>query len=164
MKCLFALIFILTVSMSSFAQKADDKKAVLNVIDRLFEKMAAHEPSEIVALFAAADSQLFAVIKQKNGKSVTRTFTGEVFSKNFAEKRGTLEELMYKPNVEVHGDLALISGRYVFFTDNKISHCGVNSFHLVRGENGWKIANAATTIEPDGCTAKEKKMKPKSVK
>jgi hypothetical protein len=130
----------------------------LGVIDKLFEKMAAHEPSEIAALFVP-ESQLLAVINQKDGKTATRTFSGEAFSKNFAEKRGELAELMYKPSVEIHGDLALVWGRYVFFTDNKISHCGINSFHLVRTENGWKIANASTTIEPDGCTAKEKKMK-----
>lgn len=161
MKILFAIIFILTVSMSSFAQKADDKKAVLGVIDKLFEKMAAHEPTVIAALFAKTDSQLFAVIKQKDGKTATRTFTGEMFSKNFAEKRGEIAEVMYKPNVEIFGDLALVYGRYVFFTDEKISHCGINSFHLVRTEDGWKIANASTTIEPEGCTAKEKKMKSK---
>lgn len=149
--------------MSSFAQKVDDKKTALDVIDRLFEKMAAHAPSEIAALFVP-ESQLFAVIKQKDGKTGKRTFSGEMFSKNFAEKRGELEEVMYKTNVEIFGDLAMVWGRYVFFTDNKISHCGVNSFHLVRTENGWKIANASTTIEPDGCTAKEKKMKPKSLK
>jgi hypothetical protein len=71
-----------------------------------------------------------------------------------------LKELMYKPKVEIFNDFAMLWSRYVFFTDKKISHCGVNSFHLVKTETGWKIANASTTIEPNGCTDKEKKMKP----
>ena len=66
---------------------------------------------------------------------------------------------MYAPEVKIFGDLALVFGRYVFFVDNKISHCGVNAFHLVRTDTGWLIAGASTTIEPQGCTEQEKAMK-----
>ena len=149
--------------MNSFAQNANDKKTALGTIETLFDKMAAHSPEEIAALFVP-DAQLFAVIHQKDGKKVNRTFKATYFSQNFKEKRGELKELMYKPEVEIMSDLAIVYGRYVFFTDNKISHCGVNAFHLVRTENGWKIANASTTIEPNGCTAKEKRMKTSTVK
>ena len=93
-------------------------------------------------------------------ESVVRSMTSEKFSQNFAVKKGVLEEVMYAPETKIFGDLALVWGRYVFFVDNKISHCGVNAFHLARTDNGWRIANASTTIEPQGCTEKEKAIKP----
>ena len=67
---------------------------------------------------------------------------------------------MYDPKVELFGDLAMVWGRYVFFLNGKILHCGVDSFHLVRTDANWKIVNASSTLEPNGCTDKEKKMRP----
>ena len=152
-----AVVFIVIFSMSSFAQK-NDRKDVLAVVNKMFAEMANHNPPAIAALFTE-NSNLAAVIKNKDGKSIVRTFTGETFSKNFAEKKSEIEEIMYQPKTEIFGDLAIIWGRYVFYNDGRISHCGVNSFHLVRIESVWKIANASSTIEPLGCTEKEKSLK-----
>ncbi|NJR42092.1 MAG: hypothetical protein HC767_05005, partial [Akkermansiaceae bacterium] len=62
---------------------------------------------------------------------------------------------MYAPKIEVDGDFALVWAD-TSFVDGKTSHCGVNSFNLVRTEAGWRIANAASTIDPNGCTEAEK--------
>jgi hypothetical protein len=42
--------------------------------------------------------------------------------------------------------------------DKRENYCGMNSFHLMRTADGWKIVSAASTIELDGCEpeAKEK--------
>lgn len=159
MKKLTLIFSIITIfSIPVFAQKADDPKDALAVVNKMFAEMAAHNPAGILALYTP-EAQLAAAIKNKEGKSVIRTFAVEAFSKNFAEKKNELKEEMYAPEVKVFGDLALVWGRYVFFIDAKISHCGVNAFHLVRTDTGWKIANASTTIEPQGCTEQEKAMK-----
>jgi|SRR5687768_18058849 len=157
-KILAAVIFTLAISIPAFAQKADDSKDALAVVNKLFEMMAAHKPAEIVALHTA-EAQHVAVMKNKEGKSVNRTFSADAFSKNFAEKRAELKEDMYAPKVEIHNDLALVWGRYVFFVNGKISHCGVNAFHLVRIDAGWRIAGASSSMEPQGCTEQEKAMK-----
>jgi hypothetical protein len=52
-----------------------------------------------------------------------------------------------------------VHGRYVFFVDGKISHCGLNSFNLVRSDGIWKIANAVSSIDPGSCTDREKALK-----
>jgi hypothetical protein len=156
-----ALIFsmITVLSVSAFAQKADDSKDALAVINKLWEAMTAHKPADIVALHTP-EAQLVAIMKNKEGKSVNRTFKAEDFSKNFAEKKAEILEDMYAPKVEVHGDFAQVWGRYVFFVNGKILHCGVNAFHLVRTDAGWRIAGASSTMEPLGCTDQEKAMKP----
>jgi hypothetical protein len=141
------------------AQKADDSKDALAVVNKMFDMMAAHKPAEIVALHTP-EAQLVAVMKNREGKTAIRTFKAEDFSKNFAEKKAEILEDMYAPKVELYGDLALISGRYVFFVNGKISHCGVNAFHLVRTDAGWRIAGASSSMEPAGCTDEEKARKP----
>jgi hypothetical protein len=52
-----------------------------------------------------------------------------------------------QPKVKIFGDMALVYGRYTFHVGDKFSHRGTNSLHLVRTADGWKIANAASTLE-----------------
>lgn len=156
-KITIAIIFIFALTLVAMAGK-DDSKNALAVVNQLFTEMANHNPAGILALHTS-DSQLVALIKNREGKSVTRVFNGEAFSQMFAVKRNEIKEIMYAPKTEIHGDLALVWGRYIFITDGKLSHCGVNSFHLVRdGDESWKIANSSSTIEPQGCTEEEKGM------
>jgi hypothetical protein len=43
--------------------------------------------------------------------------------------------------------LAIVSGRYTLHIGDKFSHCGTNTFNLVRTKTGWRIANATSTLE-----------------
>lgn len=157
MKHIYLCILLLVIlAGQAFAQSSNDASHAAAAVNKLFTEMANHNPEGIRAIYTP-EAQLVAIDKRKDGTSTTRVFTADSFSKLFAVKRGELKEDMYKPEVRIFGDLAMVWGRYVFFIDGKISHCGVNSFHLVRSGTEWKIANAASTIEPQGCTDKEKK-------
>lgn len=153
-RLLFVVLLSISVTANLFAQ-TDDKQNAWAVVEKMFAEMANHNPTAIAELFTK-EASLAAIIKTKDGKSVVRYFTGEAFSKNFAEKKNEIKEDMYERKVEVDGDFAQVWGRYVFFVDNKVSHCGVNAFHLVKTDSGWKIANASSTIDPTGCTNEEK--------
>ena len=153
-----AIFFLVASTVGALAQKADDSKAALDVVNRLFSEMAAANAAGILAT-GTPENQLVAVRKLKDGKSRIDVIGGEAFTKFFT-KPGAIQEVMYAPNVEVSGDWAMVWGRYVFFVGDKVSHCGINQFNLVRTDVGWKIANGASTIDPGDCNEKEKAMKP----
>lgn len=158
-KILTLSVLILSLSAGILGQKADTSTPGATV-DTMFRKMASFEPAAIQALYTP-EAKLTAIIKRKDGSSVIKVLSGEEFSKGFAEKHGELKEDMYATEVKTYGDLSLVFGRYVFFVDGKISHCGVNAFHLVKTADGWRIVGAASTIEPMGCTDGEKARKPR---
>ena len=137
--------------------KAAENKDASAAVDKLFELMTAHKPDEIIALHTP-ESQLVALIKEKDGKNKTEVLSREAFSKFFAVKRAEISEKMYDTETKVFGDVALVFGRYVFTVGGKLAHCGMNSFHLIRTGEGWRIGNSTSTIEPNGCTEKEKVM------
>ncbi|HVF31077.1 MAG TPA: hypothetical protein VNA22_08905 [Pyrinomonadaceae bacterium] len=158
MKTIQISVILLTVlTISAFGQKADDSKAVIAVVNELFAQMRAANAAGILAT-GTATNQLVAVRKLKDGKSRIDVINGEQFTKFFTTP-GAIEEKMYDPKVEVSGDWAMVWGRYVFFVGDKITHCGINQFNLVRIDAGWKIANGASTIDPGDCSEKEKAMK-----
>ncbi len=152
-----ALAISLFVSNAA-AQKTDDKSAVLALVQKLFDEMAAANAAGILAT-GTADNQLVTVQKTRDGKTRISAINGEQFTKFFT-KPGSIKEVMYDPKVHIDGDWAMVWGRYVFFAGDKLSHCGINQFNMVRTESGWKIANGASTIDPNDCTEKEKAMKP----
>lgn len=134
-----------------------ENPTVLAAIDKLFELMTAHKPAEIIALHTP-ESQLTAIIYGKDGKKRFENLSREAFSKFFEIKRAELSEKMYEPKINIFGDMALVDGRYIFTVGGRLAHCGMNSFHLVRTADGWKLGNSISTIEPGGCTEKEKAM------
>lgn len=157
-KLLLILLAISIFTIPSFAQKSDDKALVLGVVQKLFDEMAAANAAGILAT-GTADNQLVAIQKGRDGKSRVSSINGEQFTKFFT-KPGAVKEVMYDPKVDIDGDWAMVWGRYAFFAEGKLSHCGINQFNLVRTEAGWKIANGASTMDPTACNEKEKALKP----
>ncbi|MDQ3798136.1 MAG: amidohydrolase family protein [Acidobacteriota bacterium] len=134
---------------ASFIEKPTPQQEAAAVADKLFEAMRAKNYEAIRALFLP-EGQLVAVDKPRSGEGIskTRIFTADAFAKMISEAKGAeFIEKMPEKDVKINGDFALVTGRYTFHVGEKFSHCGVNSFHLVKTESGWKIANAASTLE-----------------
>ena len=150
------ILILFSVSIIAQAQTptkqspaTDDAKAAAQVVQNLFAAMKAKDAQAISALFIK-DGQLVAIDRPRAGDrpSTTRIFTGDTFAKLIGEsKAAEFVEQMKDPEVKIFGDMALVFGRYTFHVGDKFSHCGTNSFHLVRAADGWKIANAASTLE-----------------
>lgn len=156
-KIIILLTIFSALTLSVFAQKSDDKTAVLAVVQTLFDEMAAANAAGILAT-GIPENQLITIRKLRDGKVRVDSVNGEAFTKFFT-KPGAIKEVMYAPKVEVDGDWAMVWGRYVFFVGEKVSHCGINQFNMVRTETGWKIAGGASSIDPAACTEAEKAMK-----
>lgn len=149
-----------TIEVANCETKKDfsaDKTNVIGSVNKLWELMTAHNPAEIVSLHTP-ESQLTAFIVGKDGKSRIENISREEFSKFFEKKTAELEEKMYDEKIAVFGDFASVDGRYAFLVNGKVAHCGMNSFHLTRTAEGWKLGNSISTIEPNGCSEKEKAM------
>ncbi len=149
-KILLLTIFtIFTSAALAQNRQSEDAKAAADVPDKLFAAMKAKSFEDIRATFTA-DGQLVAIDKPRDGKGIskTRVFTAESFAKAISEAKGAefIEKMPHK-DVRVSGDLAMVAGRYTFYTGEKFSHCGTNTFNLVRTDAGWKIAGAASTLE-----------------
>ncbi len=150
-KFVLALFFALCAAHASTAQnpKGADLAAAAEVPDRLFAAMREKNADAIRAVFTP-EAQFVAIDKPRGGQGIskTRVFTADAFAKTISEAKGAefVEKMPHK-DVRLLGDLAIVSGRYTFFVGDKFSHCGTNTFNLVRTEAGWRIANGASTLE-----------------
>jgi hypothetical protein len=62
-----------------------------------------------------------------------------------ADERITFE------TIKIDGPLAVAWTPYKFYYEGKFSHCGVNSFQLVRLNGAWKIQYLIDTRRRTGC-------------
>lgn len=148
MKKIILTLFVVTLCpVLAFTQ--DDRDAAITVVNQLFDGMKAKSAEQIKGVFAP-DVHFLAIDKPRDGKgpSKTRVMTGEAFAKRMAEsKEPDYVEKMLSPEARINGDLAVVSGRYTFYVGDKFSHCGTDTFNLVRTEAGWKIVQGAFTLE-----------------
>lgn len=62
-----------------------------------------------------------------------------------------LDEKIIIDAVHTDGGLASVFTRYSFYFKGKFSHCGANSFQLVKQQNDWKIQYIIDTRRKEKC-------------
>lgn len=149
--CALAVMTLLALPTSASAQaaSASDSAAVISVVQRLFDAMATRDTVAARALLLPGAR----VVSIRSGAATTmpRVQSDTAFVRSLGSARDALIERMWNPQVRVHGSLAELWTPYDFHLGGRFSHCGVDSFTLVRGPNGWLIAGIAYTVEPTGC-------------
>ena len=149
MKQFFILLTVLTISFSSKAQTAED--SVKTVVNNLFTAMIKSDTSLLKTCFA--DSMVLqTIVRGKNGGAEVKSETAEGFVKSIGSlKPGSADERITFGNVLIDGPLALVWTPYKFYFNGQFSHCGVNSFHLVRFKDGWRIQYLIDTRRRVNC-------------
>ena len=124
--------------------------AVMVPVNATFAAIAARN-GELLRPLAREDGNLFIANEAADGtrKIIRRPMTEFITGmKPGAEK---FEERMYDPAIEIDGDVALVWGRYNFYIDGKLHHCGYDHFDMIRENGNWKIANITYSSRTTGC-------------
>jgi len=141
----FTLIFIL-ISSFVFSQTSEEE-LIKSTVNGLFDGMKTSDSSKITKAFSKT-AVLQTITKNSEVKNESvKNFTA-IISK--AEK-GSLDERISFSNILIDGNLASVWTPYEFYYQGKFSHCGVNSFQLVKANNEWKIQCIIDTRRKDNC-------------
>lgn len=138
--------------VTTMRETAED--SVKAVINKLFTGMKTADASLLKTCFA--DSMLLQTIsRDKAGKLVVKNEDPADFI-DFISKEapGNADESITFDVVKVDGPLAIAWTPYNFYYKGQFSHCGVNSFQLVRFNGEWKIQYLIDTRRKEGCLGK----------
>jgi hypothetical protein len=149
MKLFLITLFIIVFGFAGNAQGAED--SVKATINTLFAAMKSADAALLKSVFS--DSALLQTIaRDKEGKTVIRTESANDFAALVGTlKKDSADERISFETVKIDGPLAIVWTPYNFFYNGKFSHCGVNSFQLVRFEGIWKIQYLIDTRRRAGC-------------
>ena len=134
-------------SSTLFLSQRSDEDAVKSTVNQLFSGMKN------------SDSALIKKSFSNNAVLQTITKTGEVKTESIndfalciskAEKQ-SLDERITFSNILIGGNLASVWTPYEFYYKGQFSHCGVNSFQLVKSNTEWKIQYIIDTRRKENC-------------
>lgn len=143
------LTFVIFNPALSKAQTAED--SIKTVINNVFTAMKNSDGILLKSCFA--DSAILqTIIRNKEGKiSIANEAVQEFILSISAAKKGSLDERISFDIIRTDGLLAIVWTPYSFYYEGKFSHCGINSFQLVNGNEGWKIQYLVDTRRRTGC-------------
>ena len=149
MKCFFIVLTTILFSSGSIAQPAED--SIKYTINTLFAAMKNGDASLFKTVFS--DSAVMQTISRNmEGQTLVKTEKVDEFAHFVGQlKKDSADERIRFETIKVDGPLAIAWTPYNFYYNGVFSHCGVNSFQLVRFEGKWKIQYLIDTRRKQGC-------------
>lgn len=145
---IFAL-FLVCFGLQAFAQN-DEESAIKKAVNNLFTGMKTGDST--LSRSAFATGAVMQTIVNKDGKVSVRNESVNNFIKLISTShKDQYDERIVFSKILIDGPLALVWTDYKFYLGDKFSHCGVNSFQLVKGDKGWQIVYIIDTRRKDGC-------------
>lgn len=148
-KLILSALLVLTFGLSGFSQS--EEKAVEDVIRSLFEGMKTKNAEQVAAAFYS-EGLMQTVQAKPEGSTVASNAVAD-FVKRIATTPAetTLDERILDYQIKVDGTMASAWTPYRFYVNGNFSHCGVNSFQLVKMADGWKIVYIIDTRRKEPC-------------
>jgi hypothetical protein len=149
MKCFSILLTAIFFSITVSAQPAED--SIKSTINTLFVAMKNGDAALFKNVFS--DSAVLQTIsRSKEGKTLVKTESVEEFANFVGQlKKDSADERISFETIKIDGPLAIAWTPYNFYYNGAFSHCGVNSFQLVRFDGIWKIQYLIDTRRRTGC-------------
>jgi hypothetical protein len=144
------LFLILTFSaLTSYAQTDDD--GIKTTINRFFDGLRTSDSALIKSTLAP--SVVFqTIMRKKDGTIAVHTEDVQKFVSAVTEPHPEVyDERITFDGIKVDAALAHAWTPYKFYVGSTFSHCGVNSFQLVKLEGTWKIQYIIDTRRKEKC-------------
>ena len=128
------LIVLLFLSSFCFGQKTEND-AIKESVENLFAGMKNADTVMIKSVFA--DNAILQTITKSDA---VKTEKLQDFLSSFSKlSKNDADEKIKFEAIHIDGNLASVFTPYEFYYKGKFSHCGANSFQLVKQNNVWKI-------------------------
>ena len=146
---------LLCLSSQAHSNKPETPStSVLMPINNMFDAMRQHDGKKFIAQFTEQ-----AILERVNKENNVETSDLNEFSDFINETSKHLDEKIFNIKINKSGNLASAWVPFAFFLDGKLSHCGVNSFQLIKQHELWKIRYLMDNTFLGDCEAFIKKHK-----
>ncbi len=149
MRPVILCVILLAMGASLHAQTQED--AIKATIQQLFTAMLNADSAAITRCFAPG-AQLQSIVEDKAGNETVHTMPISEFASHIAKlPANAADERIVFGSLLLDGRLASVWVPYRFFFKGQFSHCGVDSFQMVKFPDGWKIQYLIDTRRKDNC-------------
>lgn len=146
---LCSILGAILVSLSAGAQESSDEHArVRAVAEAALEAISDEDMIAFTDLMV--DDAITVSISERNGE--VRYSVRSRAESRASNPQNDILERGFDPQISISGPVAMVWLPYDLYVEGEWSHCGVDTFTLVRTEAGWRIASMAWSVEqPPAC-------------
>ncbi|UOR06773.1 nuclear transport factor 2 family protein [Hymenobacter aerilatus] len=152
MKAFLPAFALLCANAPAIAQKSPtaETAAVQRTIHTFFEGMRKGDSALVRSTIAPG--AVFHTISNRNGTTHVQPENPTDFLKAVGTPHQAVwDERITFDKVLIDANLASVWTPYEFYLGSTFSHCGYNSFQLVKLAGGWKIAHVIDTRRKEKC-------------
>jgi hypothetical protein len=145
------LTFTLTTMIFFSAKTQTTADSVKAAVNNMFTAMKNADSTSLKQIFSET-AVLQTISRNKEGNTIVRTESLTNFAASIGKlAKGDADERITFGAVHIDGALASVWTPYEFYFKGNFSHCGVNSFQLVRMNGEWKVQYIIDTRRKDNC-------------
>ncbi|MGS2721562.1 nuclear transport factor 2 family protein [Paraglaciecola aestuariivivens] len=145
------LFITCTISVNTYAhnlqQPAQGKNPVIAPIFQLFDAMREHNSDKIIQQFSAE-----AILQRVEADGSISNTNISQFAQKVSQAQASLDEHLLAIDVQQQDTLASVWTPFAFYVNDQLSHCGSNSFQLIKRNGSWKIHYLIDVTHAGDCT------------
>lgn len=132
------ILLIILVPLLSYSQSSENVN-IKTTIETFFDGF--HQKDSLLMRSVLHESFKLESVAIRDNKVSKRDLNGKEFISAVAQRSDSpvWKEKLLSYEIKIDGPLANAWVKYEFWIDNKFSHCGVNSIHLLKDGLKWKI-------------------------
>ena len=132
------ILLIILVPLLSYSQSSENVN-IKTSIETFFDGF--HQKDSLLMRSVLHESFKLESVAVRDNKVSKRDLNGKEFISAVTKRSDSpvWKEKLLSYEIKIDGPLANAWVKYEFWIDNKLSHCGVNSIHLLKDGLKWKI-------------------------
>jgi hypothetical protein len=144
-------LFIIGVLLFNITHAGSTEDSVKAAVNQLFKAMKNADSALLTSSFS--DSAILqTIITTKEGEVEVKNESVVEFASSISKlQKDVADERIQFDVIKIGGALAIVWAPYKFYYKGKFSHCGVDSFQMIRLNGKWKIQYLIDTRRKQGC-------------
>lgn len=145
---LFMILIVIGFQLSCTSSHPE-KKLVISAVEQFLKALEIRD-ADLARDILLPEGVIFSVREEAGEKTIRFTPHLEII-KSLTSSNENMLERIWKPNILIHKEIAIVWTKYDFHREGNFSHCGVDAFNLIKTAQGWKISGIIYTVEKEGC-------------
>ena len=153
-KIVFVSLFLCCSQLWAQQTENDDRTKIIGIVNHFFEALEKKDTA-LYASLVMRNAQIWVTRKVNDTlRTPMRSFAEDI--DRLPSYKETLHEKAIGYEVSMHNNIAVVWVPYTFHYNDRLSHCGIDVFTLLKTDKGWKIVSTAYSVEPDACAELQK--------
>ena len=148
---LLILAVALSYSIISFSQ-SNDRAVILETVQKFFDSIEFRD-KQLLESILVPNSLNISARELDDGEAQFNVMSYDEVVSALTRPGRNAKERSWDETVLIQGNIAVVWTPYDFHVDGVFSHCGIDSFQLIKQDGQWLISNSSWTLETENCPA-----------